>query len=88
MTPQGAPAVAAKPVNGATTDPETDLESDRLPGGDAALGVSTTGAGPQANINANNAVMINPAVVARISHSLNLGARCTFRMNQSLSLNF
>ena len=63
MTPRGASVVAAKPGNGTKTEPEIDPKTERLPGGAAALVVSTTGAGPHANINANNAVMITPAVV-------------------------
>ena len=82
--PDGSPVVPAKVWSGATIG----RESDRLPWVVAALGVSKTGGGPHAKINANNAVMIRPAVVPRISHSLNLGARCTTRMNRSLHLNF
>ena len=82
--PGGSPVIPAIACNGATIG----WESDRIPWVVAALGVSTTGGGPHANINANNAVMISPAVVPRISHSLNLGARCTFRINRSLHLNF
>ena len=82
--PGCSPVVPAKVWSGATIG----RESDRLPWVVAALGVSKTGGGPHANINANNAVMIRPAVVPRISHSLNLGARYTFRINRSLHLNF
>ena len=83
-SPGGSPVVPAKVWSGATIG----RESDRLPWVVAALVVSKTGGGPHANINANNAVMNSPAVVPRISHSLNLGARCTFRINRSLHLNF
>ena len=82
--PYHSPVVPAKAYNGAMIG----RGSDRLPWVVAALGVSKPGGGPHAKINANNAVMIRPAVVPRISRSLNLGARCTTRMNRSLHLNF
>jgi hypothetical protein len=82
--PGGSPVIPVIACNGA----RTGRESDRIPWVVAALRVSKMGGGPHTNINANNAVMISPAVVPRISHILNLGARCTFRINRSLHLNF
>ena len=87
VTLEGIAAVAARSCQGTTSAPGKAPDVDNSNKGVDAREVSTAGPRPQANIKANKAVTINPAVVPRTNHSLNLGAKRIVCINRSLTLN-